>query len=140
MVRRRDNRRVLGMAAEVLVHWNVVLDSGRRPTVAGVRIGHVCGRAGYGGVLVGLGDVVGSGSIRIGHVVRGIHWLGDMLVVVVVVVGVGGLVVLRPATAARRRAGGGHNAHVGTVRHLLPSRQMPAIVHHAGLGWVFVLR
>lgn len=53
------------------------------------------------------------------------------------VVAVGGWVVLGPASAARGRAGGGGGrAHVGAGLHLLllPSRQMPAVVHHAGLG------
>lgn len=57
-----------------------------------------------------------------------------VVVVVAVMVGMGWLVVLRPASATRRRAAGGRGAHVGNPLHLLPSRQMPAIVHHAGVG------
>jgi hypothetical protein len=58
-----------------------------------------------------------------------------LVMVMVVMVGVGWRVVLGPTSAARRRTAGGRRAHVSTGLHLLPSRQMPAIVHHAGLGW-----
>lgn len=82
---------------------------------------------------------MGTG-VRVRHVVCRIHWLACMLLVVAmvsvlgVVVGVGRRVVLGPAAAARRRTTGGRGAHVVTALHLLPSRQMPPIVHHAGVG------
>lgn len=75
-------------------------------------------------------------GVGVRHVVRGVHGLADMLLMVVVVmVSMGGRIVLRPASTARRRTARGRGAHVGDSLHLLPSRQMPAVVHHAGLGW-----
>ncbi len=80
-----------------------------------------------------MGAAVGGG-----HVVGGVHGLGDMLLMMVMmsmVVAMGRWVVLGPASAARGGPGGGGAAHVGAGLHLLlPSRQMPAVVHHAGLG------
>ena len=73
-------------------------------------------------------------------VVGGIHGLGDMLVVMVVVGG--RVVLLRPASPARtrNRTSSRGGPHIGTPLHLLPSRQMRAVVHHAGLGCVLLLR
>jgi len=59
-----------------------------------------------------------------------------MVTVMAVMVGVGWRVVLGPAAAARQRTADGRGTHVSTPLHLLPSRQMPPIVHHAGVGCV----
>lgn len=146
MVRRRHNRGMLGKSGIRLLHRQmVVLHGWRRPAVPGGRIGHV-GWAGHGAVLIRLlRHVVGS-PVRIGHGahVARIHGrvvdYGGLLVMIVVVVMVGGRIVLRSASAARSRAPRGHGAHVDTALRLLPSRQMPASVHHAGLGCVALLR
>jgi hypothetical protein len=140
VVWRRDDGGVLRGAAIGLLHRHKVLHPRRRPNISGVGgIGHVAGWAGHGAVLVGRRHVVLGAGVGVRHVVGRVHWLGDVLVLVVVVVGVmvgmGWLVVLRPASATRRRAAGGRGAHVGDPLHLLPSRQMPAIVHHAGVGF-----
>jgi len=122
-----------------------VLHSGRRADVSGVGIGHVASRTRHGAVLVRRRHVVVGAGIGGGHVVGRIHWLADMrlrvvmVAVMAVVVGVGWRVVLGPAAAARQRTAGGCGTHVSAPLHLLPSRQMPPIVHHAGVGCV-VLR
>ena len=59
-----------------------------------------------------------------------------LVLVVVIMIGMGRRVVLGPAPATRWRPAGGHGAHVDTTLHRLPSRQMPAVVHRAGLGWM----
>jgi hypothetical protein len=112
----------------------------RRADISGVGIRHVAGRAVHGAVLVMRRCVVVGTGVRVRHVVRRIHWLACMLLVVTMMsmlammVGVGRRVVMGPAAAARRRTTSGRGAHVVTALHLLPSRQMPPIVHHAGVG------
>lgn len=127
---------MLGRASIVLLHWYIVLHGRRRAAISGVSVGHVS-RPGHGGGLVRLGYVVVSTGIG-GHVVVSIHGLADMLVVMVVV----GwrIVLLWPAAPTRTGTAGGNWPHVGAPLCLLPSRQMPAVVHHAGLGCVLVLR
>jgi hypothetical protein len=136
VVWRRDDGGMLRGAAIGLLYGHKVLHPRRRADISGVGIGHVAGWAGHGAVLVGRRHVVLGAGIGVCHVVGRVHWLADVLVVVVavVMVGMGWLVVLRPASTARRRTARGRGAHVGDPLHLLPSRQMPAIVHHAGVG------
>jgi type II secretory pathway pseudopilin PulG len=62
-----------------------------------------------------------------------------VMAMMAVVVAVGRRVVMGPAATARRRTTGGRGAHIRTALHLLPSRQMPPIVHHAGVGCVLWL-
>lgn len=103
----------------------------------------------HGGILVGRGGIVARrNTIRLWHVVGGIHWVvRDMRLVILAMVVVGArivVVVVRPsatgtvaltemalATGASIHPG---NSHIGITLHWLPSRQMPGAVHHAGLG------
>jgi hypothetical protein len=122
------------MARICLLHGHEVRHGRRRADIGVAIRRHVRGGRGNGAVLVGSGNVVGGGSIGIGHVVGGVHGLGgDVLVMMAMMVAVGGRIVLGTAAATGRRARGGR-AHVGHTLHLLPSRQMPAVVHHAGVG------
>lgn len=134
-------------------HGHVVLHGRGRSSVGGgwrSVLRHAVGVHG-GGVLVGRGGIVARGNtVRLWHVVGGIHGLvRDMRLVILpmVVVVVGArivVVVVRPsatgtvaltemalATGASIHPG---DSHIGITLHWLPSRQMPGAVHHAGLG------
>lgn len=123
-----------GPAVGLLWKRDIVRHSGRRSNISGVGVWHVRGRARHSAILVGRRHVVLGASVG-GHVAGGIHvLLGKMVLVVMIVVAMGGRIVLGPPPAARRRTPGGHRAHVDTPLHRLPSRQMPAVVHRAGVG------
>ena len=101
---------------------------------------HVAGRTRHGAILVMRGRVVMATGVRVRHIVLWVHGLACMLLVVAMmsvlamVIGVDRQIVLGPAATARRRTTSGRGAHLSTALHLLPSRQMAPVVHHAGVG------
>ncbi len=148
LVRSRDDGRVVRRPGVALGHHgNILLHCRRRSIVLLRRIGHVA-RRDHGAVLMIRGRdrrVVRWSTVGI-HVGRMIH--GLLLVVLAdVLVVMGRVRLLRtspsPPSARARSLGSsadsrhwpGAWSHVHGSLYGLPSRQMPAIVHHAGLGF-----
>ena len=147
LVGSRDDGRVVRRPGVGLGHHgNILLHRGRRSIVLLRRIGHVA-RRDHGAVLMIRGRdgrVVRWSAVGI-HVGRVIHGLLVVLADVLVVMGrVRLLLRTSPSppsacagslgSSADSRSRPGAWSHVHGSLYGLPSRQMPAIVHHAGLG------
>jgi hypothetical protein len=125
---------MLGRPAIGLVQRDKLLHGRRRPSIRRVVIlrREVGLRHGAGMELL-VRHVVVLICRRIGaHILRtgAIHGLVDMMLVLLVWVAMSWPILMTVPTTRRRRT----SSHIGTSLHLLPSRQMRAIVHHAGLG------
>lgn len=109
----------------------------------GIWVRHVVGLVHWLADVLLVMDMLGVlgvlGMLGMLGVLRVLGVLGMMVVVAVMtVVAMGRRIVLGPASTTRGRTAGGRRTHLGTVLPLLPSRQMPPVVHHAGVGYVVV--
>lgn len=125
---------MLGGSAIGLVQRDILLHSRRRTSVRGVIVLGRKVRLRHGASMILLVRHVVGLVRRVGvHVLSpmAVHGGVDMMLVLLVLVTMSRPILVTISTARRRRT----SSHVGASLHLLPSRQMRAIVHHAGLGW-----
>ncbi len=149
LVRRRDNWRVLRRPAICLRRHGYILlhRRRRRPAVGcGRRVSHRhVGRRRHATVLVllrygivrrcSVGCHVGVRVHRLAHLV---HMCGVLVVVVCVVMRLCSTTSSSRPSPSSSTTNTRPGANLRSTVHALPSRQMPSIVHHAGLGAVEV--